>query len=163
MRLWRNLSEDLRRRRGVVKRRAGIVWASASCPAHRFAIKQLFGFLDSSQIPERNIERLSPSPEYVFLNVPPRFRTFLKKSVNELICNDFCQEVTQKNHHKLIYIIQFYLENPWKGFRCISPRHWPFWYTWIRMTPYRQVNGPPWALPSKSVDHRISCANIVHS
>ena len=32
---------------------------------------------DSSQIPERNIERLSPSPEYVFLNVPPRFRMFL--------------------------------------------------------------------------------------
>ena len=47
-------------------------------------LEESVGFLDSSQIPERNIERLSPSPEYVFLNVPPRFRTFLKKSVNEL-------------------------------------------------------------------------------
>ena len=34
-----------------------------------------------------------------------------------------------------------------------------FQYTWIG---YRQVNGPPRALPSKSVDHRI-CANIEFS
>ena len=52
-----------------------------------------------------------PSPQNTFEN-RPCFRTFFHTGVNELICNDFCQEVTQKNHHKLIYIIQFYLENP---------------------------------------------------
>ena len=58
--------------------------SETSCPARRFAVKQLFGFLDPSQIPERNIELLSSSPEYIFLNVPPRFRTFLEQRVNEL-------------------------------------------------------------------------------
>jgi len=39
----------------------------------------------------------------------------------------------------------------------IRSRHWPLWYTWIRITPYLQVNGPPWAPPSNSVDHSCLC------
>ena len=52
-----------------------------------------------------------PSPQNTFQKLS-LFSDVLHTEVSELICNDFCQEVTQKNHHKLIYIIQFYLENP---------------------------------------------------
>jgi len=68
-----------------------------------------------------------------------------------------CQEKTYRESPQTYLIVT---EGIWKEPRGISSRHWPLWYTWIG---YRQVNGPPWALPSKSVDHRSLCADIVVS
>jgi len=66
-----------------------------------------------------------------------------------------CQVQINRNHHKLYLIVA---EGTRKEPRSISSRPWPLWYTWIG---YLQVNGPPWALLSKSVDHRFLCADIV--
>jgi len=66
-----------------------------------------------------------------------------------------CQVQINRNHHKLYLIVA---EGTRKEPRSISSRPWPLWYTWIGC---QQVNGPPWALLSKSVDHRFLCADIV--
>ena len=42
-----------------------------------------------------------------------RFSVEFFQGMAELICNDFCQEVNCKNHHKLI---NFYSEDILKGF-----------------------------------------------
>ena len=63
----------------------------------------------------------------------------------------FVKRQFNKNHHKLILL---YPKASWKSFRVSVPG---FGHSDIRgfgdHSPYRQVNGPPWALPSNRVDH----------
>mgnify|MGYP006959236305 CR=1 FL=1 len=79
--------------------------------------------------------------------------TYLTDSL-QLICNDRCQYLNWET-------VKLFLKASWKSFRVsvLGIGH-PDIRGFGDRSLYRQVNGPPWALPSNCVDHRFLCANI---